>query len=178
MAEIDTTGKMVGMTMDILSGKLNVTFQIDTKPLDDLNSLSKIETLDITAKKHRRKRSLDANAYAWVLMQKIAEKSNTDKWSVYLECLRNYSKAFTHVIVKPDAVDKMKEMYRTSIDLGEITVNGMSGHQLQVYFGSSTFDTEEMSVFIEGIVQECKDLKIETIPPAELKRMVSMWQSG
>ncbi len=175
---IETTGKMVGMTMDILSGKLNVTFQIDTKPLDDLYSLYKMDSLDITAKKHRRKRSLDANAYAWVLMQKIAEKTHTDKWSVYLECLKSYSRAFTHIIVKPEAVDKVKEMYRECVDLGEISVNGMSGHQLQVYFGSSTFDSEEMSVFIEGIVQECSDLKIDTIPPAELERMVSMWQSG
>ena len=173
---METTGKMVGMTMDILSGKLNVTFQIDTKPMDDLDALAKTDSLDIVAKKHRRRRSVDANAYAWVLMQKIAEKTNTDKWSVYLECLRNYSKAFTHVIVKPDAVDKMKELYRTSVDLGEIKVNGVSGHQLQVYFGSSTFDSEEMAIFINGIVQECKDLKIETIPPAELERMVNMWQ--
>ena len=175
---IETTGKMVGMTMDILSGKLNVTFQIDTKPLDDLDSLSKMDSLDITAKKHRRKRSLDANAYCWVLLQKIAEKSRTDKWSVYLECLKRYSRAFTHIIVKPEAVDKVKEMYRECVDLGEISVNGMSGHQLQVYFGSSTFDSKEMAVFIEGIVQECRDLGIETIPPAELERMVSMWQRG
>ena len=82
------------------------------------------------------------------------------------------------MIVKAAAVDRMKELYRTCVDLGEVTVNGQTGHQLQVYYGSSTFDTKEMSVFIDGIVRECKELGIETMTPAELERMKSQWQNG
>jgi hypothetical protein len=69
----------------------------------------------------------------------------------------------------------MKALYRTTIDLGEVTVGDMTGHQLQVYFGSSTFDTKEMSVFIDGIVSECQMLGIQTETPAELERMKSLW---
>ncbi len=71
----------------------------------------------------------------------------------------------------------MKELYRTYIDLGEISVNGMTGHQLQVYYGSSTFDSKEMSVFIDGIVSECKDLGIEILPPAQLEIMNKEWNN-
>lgn len=67
------------------------------------------------------------------------------------------------------------EMYRTAIDLGEIYVAGEVGHQLQVYFGSSTFNTKEMAVFLEGIVSECKELGIETLPEEELERMAKAW---
>ena len=67
------------------------------------------------------------------------------------------------------------DAFRTCVDLGEVSVNGQAGHQLQVYFGSSTFDTKEMSVFLDGIVSECKELGIETATPDELERMKQKW---
>lgn len=173
------TGKVLSVGTDWVTGQKNITFTInEPSAMNEVNNLMAVDKLKIEAVKYRAKRSLDSNAYAWVLMQKIAEVANTDKWTIYLRCLQRYSRAFTHVIVKPEAVDKMKEMYRTCIDLGEITVNGRTGHQLQVYFGSSQFDTKEMAVFIDGIVSECKELGIETLPPDELERMKLAWQSG
>jgi hypothetical protein len=109
-------------------------------------------------------------------MQKIAEAVGSDKWTVYLEMLQRYSRAFTHVIVKKEAVEAMKKLYRTCVELGEITVNGQTGMQLQVYYGSSTFDSKQMSVFIDGIVSECKLLDIETLSSSEIERMNSQWQ--
>jgi hypothetical protein len=107
-------------------------------------------------------------------MQKIAEASNTDKWSVYLEMLGNYG-VFTHIIVKPSVVDKVKEEWRAVKELGEVNVNGRTGIQLQCYFGSSTYDSKEMATLIDGIVREAKDLDIETLPPYELERMKAEW---
>ena len=59
--------------------------------------------------------------------------------------------------------------------LGEITVGSMTGVQLQCYYGSHTYDTEEMSRLIDGVVTECRELGIETLPPDELKRMKEQW---
>lgn len=172
---MEWTGELKGIVRDWETNKFNITFSInESSAVNEIDKL-KDSKLSIKAVKHREKRSLDSNAYAWVLMQKIAEASNTDKWSVYLECLKSYSRSFTHVIVKPQAVERMKELYRTCIDLGEVSVNGMTGHQLQVYYGSSTFNTKEMSVFIDGIVSECKELGIETLSEAELERMKAQW---
>ncbi len=168
-------GHLVGATRNLTTGKYNITFELDEGNIKDLDRLSGNKELMIQAKVHRNKRSLDSNAYAWVLMQKIAEATGLDKWDVYLNCLQRYSRAFTHVIVKPNAIDRLKELYRVCIDLGEVTVNGKTGHQLQVYFGSSTFDTKEMSVFIDGIVSECRDLEIELLPPSEIERMKEEW---
>lgn len=172
---METTGRFVAFMQDFRTGEVIVQFACERSVLPQLDEIAKVDKLSITAKKHREKRSLDANAYAWVLMQKIAEAVDSDKWSVYLRCLQDYSREFTHVIVKENAVERMKELYRTCVDLGEVTVNGQTGHQLQVFFGSSTFDTKAMSVFIDGIVRECKELGIETLPPNELKRMKEMW---
>lgn len=173
---MEFTGKLKDISRDWKTGQAQITFTVNEQSaLQSVDSIKDCEKLSIKAVKHRNRRSLDSNAYAWVLMQKIAEAVNSDKWSIYLECLQKYSRSFTHVIVKPEAVDAMKELYRTSIDLGEITVNGRSGHQLQVYFGSSTFDSKEMSVFLDGIVSECKDLGIETLSDCEINRLNEMW---
>lgn len=167
------TGKITGITKDLWNGGYNVTISTES----DLTMVDIPDgDLNISIGKERHKRSLDANAYAWVLMQKIAEKVGTDKWSVYLECLKRYSRAFTHIIVKESAVPRMKELYRECVDLGEVTVNGQTGHQLQVYFGSSTFDKKEMSVFIDGIIEECRQLGIPTATPREMEAMKTAWR--
>ena len=172
---MEWTGELKGIVRDYQTNQFNITFSINESSV--VNEVDKLKDnkLSIKAVKHREKRSLDSNAYAWVLMQKIAEAVNSNKWDVYLECLKKYSRSFTHVIIKPEAIDKMKELYRTCVDLGEISVNGTTGHQLQVFYGSSTFNTKEMSVFIDGIVSECKELNIETLPPEELERMKAEW---
>lgn len=141
-----------------------------------LNSMK--EKLHIAiVKVFRNKRSLDANAYLWVLLQKMAENlGNTTKDELYLQVLERYG-VFTHVIVKPEVVDRTVNEWRTSKVLGEVTVNGKKGVQIQCYFGSSTYDTKEMSRLIDGVVSECKELNIQTLTPDELERMKGEWGS-
>ena len=148
---MECTGKLKSVSKNWISRKWEVTFEINE---DITASIDKIrdKMLNLTAKIHREKRSLDANAYAWVLMQKIAEAIHTDKWSVYLMMLERYRPVFTHIIVRPEAVERVMGEWRTVKVLGPIQVNGSSGIQLQCYFGSSTFDSKEMSSFIDGIV--------------------------
>ena len=172
---MDCTGKLVSVSRDWQTKKLNITFQLNEEPVNDINELATCEKLRIEVDKYKEKRSKDANSYAWLLMQKIAEATQSDKWTVYLEMLQRYSREFTHIICKENAVDTFRQLYRTCIDLGEVNINGTKGHQLQVYYGSSTFDTKAMSVFIDGIVSECKELDIDVVTPDELERMKSLW---
>jgi hypothetical protein len=59
---------------------------------------------------------------------------------------------------------------------GESTLNGKEFTHYKVYKGSSEFDTREMSIFIDGIVQECKNVGIETMTPDEILKMESLWK--
>lgn len=166
-------GRIVDISRDWKTGRFRITFESMEDISKQLESITD-KLLTITAKLFRNKRSRDANSYSWVLMQKIAEDQHTDKWSVYLEMLGRYG-VFTHIIVKPGVVDRVVSEWRTVKNLGEATVSGQTGIQLQCYFGSSTYDTKEMSVFIEGIVSECHELGIETATPDELDRMKKEW---
>lgn len=146
--------------------------RIDISPLKEV--VAKGKALAVEVKQYRQKRSLDANAYLWVLLQKIAEAVNSSKDEVYLQMLERYG-VFTHIVVKPHMVDKVRQEWRTVRELGEVTVNGKTGMQLQCFFGSSTYNTKEMSVLIDGVVSECKELGIETMTPDELAGLKNEW---
>jgi hypothetical protein len=136
--------------------------------------LSKGKHLQVEIKQYRAKRSLDANAYLWVLLQQMAEVLNTSKDELYLEMLSRYG-VFTHIIVKPNMVEKVKQEWRTVRELGEVTVNGQTGVQLQCYFGSSTYNSKEFSMLLDGVISEAKELGIEVMPPAEIESMKQAW---
>ena len=138
------------------------------------NILTKGKPLQIEIKQHRQKRSLNANAYLWVLLGKMADVLDTIKDELYLEMLDRYG-VFTHIVVKPSVVERVKQEWRTVRELGEVTVNGKTGVQLQCYFGSSTYDTKEMSRLIDGVVSECKELGIETATLEELQTLKREW---
>lgn len=162
--------------MSLAGGLEESIICLAVKGKDILSSLEKLQGMELSVemKKPRKKRSLDSNAYFWVLCDKIAEKVGTDKDSVYLDMLEHYGK-FTHVIVKPEAAERMMKEWRACRILGEVTVNGATGVQLQCYYGSSTYDQAEMCKLIDGVVNECKDLGIETLPPDEIAAMNARW---
>ena len=172
---METTGKLISVTKDILTRKLNVTFQIDTEPVDNLNELAKLDSLDIVAKKHRKKRSLDANALMWVCLGKMAEALNTDKWQVYLLMLRRYGK-YTYICVKENAVEAMKLQWRECEVVGDIMINGKKAVQMLCYFGSSTYDVKEFSHLLEGVISEMKELGLETPTSEDMRRSLELWE--
>lgn len=171
---MECTGKVTNISRDWQTNKLNITFSLNERVEGEIDKIKDCEKLSIKAVKFKKKRSLDANAYMWVLLTKIAEAIQSSKDDVYLEMLSRYG-VFTHIIVKPSVVDKVKAEWRTVRELGEINVNGTSGIQLQCYFGSSTYNTKEMSVLIDGVVREAKELGIETATPEELEQMKREW---
>lgn len=164
-------GRISSLARDWATSRFLVTLELDDAEVESIEKLKGRE-LSVELKVFRRKRSLDSNAYAWVLLQKMAEALGSTKEEVYLFCLQRYSRSFDTVLVSEEALDRFRREWRTIVDLGEV-YDGM--HQVQCYYGSHTFDTKEMSVFIDGIVSECKELGIETMPPEELERMLKSW---
>lgn len=175
---METTGKLVNVVRDIMSGKLNVTFQIDSEPIDELNNLATLDKIDIKAEKHKKKRSLDANAYAWVLMTKMANHPDvkSSKEEVYEDMLQKYG------FLDEDEDGYIVVTIKASIDIGRLgghwkyyKGNGTFNSYLAIK-GSSRYSTSEMAHFINQIVDECKGLGIETIPPRDIQRMLKMWK--
>lgn len=173
---MEFTGTIKGISNDYITGEINITFSVNEKStiMPEYEKLKDCEKLRIEAKKYRNRRSLDANAYLWTLLQKLAEALHSDKWSIYLQMLKRYGQ-FTYIVVKPNAVDGVKKQWRECEEVGEVDVNGTKAVQMLCYYGSSTYDTKAMSVLIDGVVSECEELGIETMSPAELQRIKERW---
>ena len=153
----------------------NITRTEALKMLEEYNGiLSRGKTLDVTIKQYRKKRSLDANSMLWAILGKMAAALNTDKDELYLEVLARYG-VFTHLIVKPEVVERVKREWRTVRELGEVTVNGKTGIQLQCFFGSSTYDQAEFSVLLDGVVSEAKEIGIDVITEEEKCLLLAEW---
>jgi hypothetical protein len=175
---MNLTSKRVCYTHSVYGGHLKIFTTLTEAQETELNKLYDYTNtggeISIEVKKKTKKRSLDANAYMWVLLHKMADVLGTTKDELYLQVLERYG-VFTHVIVRPAAVERMKQEWRTIKELGEVTVNGVTGVQLQCYYGSSTYTTTEMAKLIDGVVSECKELNIETLTPDVLARIKSEW---
>ena len=173
---MEFTGTIKAINQDFITGDVNITFSVNEKALifPEYERLKASKRLSVVAKQYRKKRSLSANSYLWVMLQKMAEVLKTDKWSLYLRMLKQYGQ-FTYIVVKPSAVESVKKQWRECEEVGEVDVNGTKAVQMLCYYGSSTYDTKAMSVLIDGVASECKELGIETLPPTELARIKEQW---
>lgn len=172
MVEFKSTKPELSLTYD---GVGKVTFSAPTVKLKALSALKENKDYVVEIKEYRQKRSLNANAFFWVLVGQIADKLQTSPEEVYLSLLSDYG-TYTFLIVKPNLVDRVKAEWRTVEELGEVNVNGSKGVQLKCYFGSSTYNTKEMSRLIEGTVYEAKELDIDTRTPEEIALMCEEWK--
>lgn len=144
-----------------------------------IDSLSDDKTYKLTLSEIRYKRSLNANAYAWVLMDKLAEKTGVPKTEIYKSYIKEIGGNSEIVCVMNEALDDLRRGWEHN-GLGWLTdtmpskIPGCTN--VVLYFGSSTYDTKQMSRLIEMIIQDCKENDIEYLTPAELERMLEAWK--
>lgn len=135
-----------------------------------LFQLSEDKVYDVEIKIHREKRSLNANSYCWKLCTEIASAINSDKDSVYLLMLKRYGISDLVPISNQVPIDDYIKYYDVESKTDKYT-------WYKIYKGSSKYDTKEMSVLLNGIVSECKEMGIPTKEDLEIERMVKEWES-
>ena len=129
---------------------------------------------DCTISLHREKRSKNANDYSWVLQDKIAKAINRKIDDIHKEMVLQYGVIETYSILKEASQSAMR-MFDYYEILGESEVKGKTFVHVKAGLGTHTYNTAEMSKFIDGVVQEAKDLGIETKTPAEIAELKSLW---
>ena len=175
---MEWTGEVKTISQDFETGKFNVLLTINegAAVVNELsNHLTNSDKLSISAKKFRQKRSLDANGLLWHCLGKIAEALRTDKWEVYLLMLKRYGK-YTYICVKPNMVDAMKMQWRESEVIGEVDINGQKAVQMLCYFGSSTYDTKEFSVLLDGVISEMAEMGLQVPTSQDMQRALEQWE--
>lgn len=176
---MELTGKIKDLAMDIKTGKATLTLTVNEKQaaIDTYNRLAKEDVLTIKLAKWRQKRSLDANAYFWILADKLAQRLNIPKEDIYRNAIKEIGGNCEIVCVKNEAVEKLKIGWQHGIGwLTDTFPSKLDGcTNVILYYGSSTYNTEQMSRLINNIVEECKAQGIETKTPQQIDEMLSLW---
>lgn len=134
--------------------------------------LDKDTVYDVKIDKHREKRSLNANAYLWKLVTEIGNVLNKSKEEVYLQMLIDYGQSEMVSILSEIDVKGYFKYYKLA---GTSILNGKEFNHYKIYKGSSEYDTKEMSILLNGVVQEAKNLGIKTKDDIELERLIKEW---
>ena len=174
--------RIKGVARDVRSGEFLVTFSTASEHEWDMEN-----DMEVTFKKWREKRSLDANAYYWSLVAKIAESVKSSRPEIHNKLLRLYGtleeiggKLVTLLLPDTEETEKKVEMKETyHLKPTSYLKEGKDGQMFRAYFlikGSSEYDTKEMSTLIDGAISEAKELEIETIPPEEYERMMAAYE--
>lgn len=148
-----------------------------------LFDMDKDAVWDIEPHKERKGRSLNANSYFHVLVQKLAQAQNPP---ISLAACKNMMIAAygqpeyidgQQAIIKSNVPqEKMQEIEYLHTALVKISEeNGTECYFYRIYRGTHTYNNIEMQKLIEGVVQECKDAGIETATPAEVQKMIEVW---
>lgn len=158
---------------DIATRKWLISFEIEEPPA--IYDKTKDKPLNLDVKQFREGRSKDANALLWACLGEIAASLRTDKWSVYLQMLKRYGQ-YTYVCIPPQAVEMVKKQWREVEEVGEITINGREAVQLLCYYGSSTYDTKQFSILLDGVISEMKEMGLPTPTSEEMRRSLDEWE--
>lgn len=175
---MELTGIIEDMSIDYKSGKPKVSFILNER--ECLNQLEKIKDgkLYIKVDKKRNKRSLDSNAYMWKIADKIASKIGITKLEVYRDAIKEVGQ-FEIVPIKDEAVENFIRAWKHNGQgwiceiIGKSKIKGYTN--VTAYYGSSVYDSKAMSRLIDLIVQEAKQLDIETLPPNEIESLKNSW---
>ena len=170
--------RLLDLTFGI-NGKQRLTVELDSDYRAEFDDLKDTD-VDVTIKKHRVKRSLDANAYCWVLVDKIAEKRHMSKLEVYRNAIRDIGGVSEIICIQNKAAQTMKDLWtRNGIgwQVEELESKLPNCTNMVLYKGSSVFDTRQMSALIDSLIQDAKAIGIETRPEWEIQQLLEEYDA-
>jgi hypothetical protein len=176
----ELTGKLAYMVGFTANGKPIITLEMNEKmdTLRMVDALHNDQKLSIKISKHKQKRSLDANAYCWVMISKLAEKLNITKGEIYRSAIKEIGGNCDTVCVQNKAVESLCDGWERNgigwqTDTFPSKIDGCTN--VILYYGSSTYDTAQMRRLTDLIIQECQQHGIEIKSAEEIDSLLGQW---
>lgn len=153
-----------------------ITVTFVTRDLDAVDAFMAVadkKPMQAEIKAVRQKRSLDANAYYWVLLGKLQRVLGLSSTEAHNMILDKYGVIFPdQFVLLPEDVDYLKqEIHYRPIPNKTVEKNGKTWQAYWLVKPSHLYDTCEFSSLIDGLISECKECGIETLPKHELERL-------
>lgn len=174
-------GTKVGLGREFGTEEYAVTFYTkDKNVIKQFEQLIGKDKIDVQAKEYKEQRSKDANAYFHVLINKLARYFNLKDSEMKIKMNLQYgtiakdSNGNSIGVKIPKGTD-ITQFYEYAKWFGECEENGIKFDKYLFYKQTHTLDTKEMSQLINGVVQECQDVGIETKSKAEIDSLLKEW---
>lgn len=180
MAKLDTTGIIKDIDIDYKTHKAKISLLLDTKQLNILEELKNDGKLNMVLKKYRKKRSLDANAYFWKLLSEYSEEKEVDTIKEYKERVSRLG-IFRRFRIEKENIKTFEKMWTVQgiawfCEIADTEyVGNMEFKIIHAYYGSSSYNSKQMSRLINDLVEDCKDVGIETKPQEEIDSLLKEW---
>lgn len=141
--------------------------------------LDKTKKYDLKLTEHKNKRSLNANSYAWSLIDQLSENMNISSIILYKNYVYDLS-IYKEITINDDAVDtfiKSWAMNGIAWLCDKVDKAQIEGYSiLHAYYGSSVYNTKQMARLIDLIEQDCHSVGIETLEEKKLKQLLDDWE--
>lgn len=177
---------MIGRLKELtfgLNGEQVISLAVRADYREEFDSLKDFD-VDIEIKKHRKSRSLDANNYCWKLCSMIADKlcddgEITTKEDIYRESIREVGVFKDFPNLAQDDAKTLRHAWQM-LGTGWVTEQVDFSHDgecitVRCYYGSSQYNTKQMSRLIDNLVQDCQALGITTDTPEQIEKIKSLW---
>lgn len=161
----------ISLTLD---GRAEITFTTKRGAVYAIEELKDKELL-VKIMTYSPKRSLSQNAYMWVLIGELASKLRLSKDDIYKSYIREYG-SYEVLPIKAEAVDRFIEVWADR-GLGWVCDKLDRPSKLQGYvnvmafYGSSSYNSGEMSRLIDAVIEDCKEQGIATMELSEVMNL-------
>lgn len=167
------------VALDLTSGRLLVTLSAERSAESVLSEFTQGQELEVKMKKHSPIRSTNANAYMWTLLGDMARILGSTDEEVYRGYIRNHG-IRTVSPVEESLVDMMISAWGEK-GIGYIAERMPRDSKLQGYvnirffFGTHIYTKDDFSAFLNHIVDDAKDMGIDTRPSEEIASLVEAY---
>ena len=176
-------GTINDISIDFNTRKPKISLLLDTNELSIVEKLKNENKLNIELKKYRKPRSLDANKYFWKLLQEVCDHKDIDTIEDYKRRVKELG-IFKQFKIMTQDVKTFEKIWTDRgiawfCEIVDTTYIGDTEFKIiNAYYGSSSYNSKQMSRLIDNLVQDCKAVGIETKPQAEIDSLLKQWDCG
>ena len=180
---MQTTGIIEDISIDYNTQKAKINLLLDTKEIEIVEQLKNENKLNVELKKYRKKRSINANNYFWKLLQKLCELAEIDTVEEYKRRVKELG-IFRRFKIETENIKTFEKMWATQgvawfCEIADTEYIGDTEFKIiNAYYGSSSFNSKQMSRLVDGVVQDCKVYGIETKTSEEIESLLKEWDKN
>lgn len=173
---IEFKAKIKSLAKNVFNNKVELTLEFDGNPADFEELLEK--ELRVSLKQWRYKRTNNANSYFWALLDKLAETLGKRKTTLYKAYIKEIGGVSETVCVRDKAVKDLRKAWESKglgwqTETMDSKIDGCTN--VILYYGSSAYDTKQMSRLLDLVIQDCEAVGIPTLTRNEIDDMKRRW---